>query len=268
MNEWLNIIILGIVEGLTEFLPISSTGHLIIAGSWLNINDPRFDALNIIIQLGAILAVVWHYRKQLINILINWRQNPIIRNLIIAFLPVLILGPLLHKKIKILLFNPPVVAVALFVGGILIFVAEYFMKKRQQNNYIEVDNLEQMSWQKALAIGLFQIFSMIPGTSRSAATIIGGLFSGLSRKAATEFSFYLALPTLGGAFVYELYKSHNIFTSSRDWEILIVGLVVSFITALIAIRWLLGFVQKHSFNVFAWYRIILAIIVLIVFYNF
>lgn len=270
MSEWLIMLILGVVEGLTEFLPISSTGHLIITSAFLDINNPKYDAVNIIIQLGAILAVVWHYREKLINFILQWNKNPIILNLLIAFLPVVILGPLLHKKITSLLFNPVAVAIALIVGGILIFIAEKIVSNRNNNlvSNIQDENLELFKMKKstALIIGLIQCLSMIPGTSRSAATIIGGLFAGLSRKAATEFSFLLALPTLGGAFIYEIYKSHKLFTNSNEWYQLGFGLVISFIVALIAIRWLLSFIQKHSFNIFAWYRIVLGIIVLIIFW--
>jgi len=267
MNDFLVMLVLGFVEGLTEFLPISSTGHLIITSAFMDIDDPKYNSINIIIQLGAILAVVWHYRIRLINMVIDSNNRKLFISLLIAFLPVLILGPLLHEKIHVLLFNPITVAIALMVGGFLIFISEYYVNKNnnEKTNIQTQDELLQIKPSTALAIGIFQTLAMIPGTSRSAATIIGGLFAGLSRKAATEFSFLLALPTLGGAFCFELFQSYHLFTNQNDWILLLFGLVVSFVVALITIRWLLSYIQTHTFNIFAWYRILLGIIVLGIF---
>jgi undecaprenyl-diphosphatase len=281
MNEWLAMLLLGVVEGITEFLPISSTGHLILANAWMGMSSEKSKAIEVIIQGGAVLAVLWEYRVRLWAMLMDWRHSLLMRNLLVAFLPVMILGPLVHHPIKAWLFNPLVVALALFLGGVAIILVERFMvakpdfqattpetADRSPDRARHFDELSQMSFRTALAIGLFQIVAMIPGTSRSASTIIGGLICGLSRKAATEFSFLLALPTLGGACVYESIKSRDLFLTSGYHDILLLafGMMVSFVVALIAIRWLLKFLQSHSFMGFAIYRMLLAVVVIGVLY--
>lgn len=257
-------LILGIVEGLTEFLPISSTGHLILVGDLLSFNDEKGKVFTIVIQLGAILAVCWEYRVKIRNVVmdIGSRQeaNRFVLNLLIAFLPAAILGLLLIKTIKHYLFHPVPVATAFIIGGILILWAE------RRKHVIDVERVEDMDWKHALKIGLAQCLALIPGTSRSGATIIGGLFSGLSRKAATEFSFFLAIPIMFAATFYDVYKSRDILHFD-DLGLFMVGFVASFISALLAVRGLLRFVSHHDFTVFAWYRIGFGLIVLITAYS-
>ncbi len=265
--DWLLLfkaLILGIVEGLTEFLPISSTGHLILVGDLLSFNDEKGKVFTIVIQLGAILAVCWEYRVKIRNVVmdVGSRQdaNRFVLNLFIAFLPAAILGLLLIKTIKHYLFHPIPVATALVIGGILILWAE------RRKHVIEVERVEDMDWKHALKIGLAQCLALIPGTSRSGATIIGGLFFGLSRRAATEFSFFLAIPIMFAATFYDVYKSRDILHFD-DLGLFMVGFVASFISALLAVRGLLRFVSHHDFTVFAWYRIGFGLIVLITAYS-
>jgi undecaprenyl-diphosphatase len=257
-------LILGIVEGLTEFLPISSTGHLILVGDLLNFNDEKGKVFAIVIQLGAILAVCWEYRIKISNVLVgigsSEDSNRFILNLFIAFLPAAILGLLFIKIIKQYLFHPIPVAVALIVGGVLILWAE------QRKHVVDVDRVEDMDWKHALKVGLMQCLALIPGTSRSGATIIGGLFFGLSRKAATEFSFFLAIPIMFAATFYDVFK-HRQFLHFDDIGMFSIGFVASFISALLAVRGLLRFISNHDFTVFAWYRIIFGIIILFTAYS-
>jgi undecaprenyl-diphosphatase len=261
----LKALILGLVEGLTEFLPISSTGHLILAGDLLNFNDERGKAFEIIIQAGAILAVCWEYRSKITTVVKGLGQldsNKFVFNLFVAFLPAAVLGLLFAHKIKEYLFQPVPVAAAFIIGGVLILWAE----KRQ--HVIRVESVEAMSWKDALKIGLAQTLALIPGTSRSGATIIGGLLFGLSRRTATEFSFFLAIPTLLAATAYEVYKNRELLLNSQgDVTLFAVGFVTAFVSALIAIRALLKFISQHDFVVFAWYRIIFGIVVLITAYT-
>jgi undecaprenyl-diphosphatase len=261
----LKAVILGLVEGLTEFLPISSTGHLILAGDLLNFNDERGKAFEIIIQAGAILAVCWEYRRKIVTVMQGLGQaesNKFVLNLLVAFLPAAVLGLLFAHKIKEYLFQPVPVAAAFIIGGIVILWAE----KRQ--HVVCVDSVEAMSWQDALKIGLAQTLALIPGTSRSGATIIGGLLFGLSRRTATEFSFFLAIPTLLAATVYEVYKHKDLLLSSQgDLMLFAIGFVTAFFSALVAIRALLKFISQHDFVVFAWYRIVFGIVVLITAYT-
>lgn len=261
----LKALILGLVEGLTEFLPISSTGHLILAGDLLNFNDERGKAFEIIIQAGAILAVCWEYRTKISTVVKGLGQadsNKFVFNLFVAFLPAAVLGLLFAHKIKEYLFQPIPVAAAFIIGGVLILWAE----KRQ--HVIRVESVEAMSWKDALKIGLAQTLALIPGTSRSGATIIGGLLFGLSRRAATEFSFFLAIPTLLAATAYEVYKNKDLLLSSQgDVMLFTIGFVTAFVSALIAIRALLKFISQHDFVVFAWYRIVFGIVVLITAYS-
>ena len=255
--------IMGIVEGLTEFLPISSTGHLILAGSLLGFDDDKAKVFDIAIQTGAIFAVILVYWQKIRSTLValpNDRQaRQFALNVLIAFLPAVVLGLLFGKAIKANLFTPVVVASTFIIGGFIILWAE----GRQQRNpaAARIQAVEEMTPTDALKVGLVQCLAMIPGTSRSGATIIGGMLMGLSRKAATDFSFYLAIPTLIGAGVYSLYKERALL-SMADLPMFGVGLLFSFVSAWLCIRWLLRYIASHSFVPFAWYRIAFGIVVL------
>jgi undecaprenyl-diphosphatase len=252
-------VILGVVEGLTEFLPISSTGHQIIVADLINFGGERAMAFNIIIQLGAILAVVWEFRRKILEIItgLPTQRNAqrFTVNLLIAFLPAVVLGVIFGDLIHEYLFNPITVAVALVLGGLVMLWAE----KRQHQ--VRVDHVDDMHWTDALKVGCAQCLAMIPGTSRSGSTIIGGLLFGLSRKAATEFSFFLAMPTMVGAAVYSGYKYRDLFRAD-DLPVFAIGFIVAFIFAMIAVRGLLKFIANHSYAVFAWYRIAFGILIL------
>ena len=256
----IHALILGLVEGLTEFLPVSSTGHLILAGQLLGFNDDKGKVFEIAIQFAAILAVVWEYRARLTHTVVSLRSDAssqrLAINLVVAFLPAAILGFLFLKQIKFYLFNPFVVATAFIVGGVLILWAE-----RRQHN-VHAESVDDLTWRDALKVGFAQALAMIPGTSRSGATIIGGLFFGLSRRAATEFSFFLAIPTMFAATLYDVYKNRDLF-SVDDLALFAVGGTVSLISAFIAVRGLIRFISRHDFTVFAWYRIAFGIIVLV-----
>jgi undecaprenyl-diphosphatase len=265
--DWLLLfkaLILGVVEGLTEFLPISSTGHLILISDLLNFNDEKGKVFTIVIQLGAILAVCWEYRAKIGSVLadVGSRQdaNRFVLNILIAFLPAAILGLLFIKTIKQYLFHPVPVATAFIVGGLLILWAE------RRKHVVEVERVEDMDWKHALKVGLMQCLALIPGTSRSGATIIGGLFFGLSRKAATEFSFFLAIPIMFAATFYDVYRSRDILQFD-DVGVFMLGFVASFVSALLAVRGLLRFISHHDFTVFAWYRIGFGIVVLFTAYS-
>jgi len=250
--------ILGLVEGATEFIPVSSTGHLIVVSNWLGLVDERAKTFNIFIQLGAILAIVWLYRTRLARSVTEARRDSagrrLIINLMVAFLPSAIVGFLAHDWIKSRLFNPAVVAVALIVGGILILLIERWGPRSV------VDDVNQVPTRSAFGVGLAQVLSLIPGTSRSGATIMGGYALGLSRTAATEFSFFLAIPVMFAATGYDLLKSWALLTAP-DLPMFAVGFVVSFVSALIVVRLFVSYVSKHSFRAFAWYRIVLGVIV-------
>lgn len=252
-------VILGVVEGLTEFLPVSSTGHLILAGQLLKFNDAKGMVFEIAIQFAAILAVVCHYRVRLWRVATSLFSDAASKrltvNLIVSFLPSAILGFLFIKQIKDYLFNPFVVATAFIVGGLLIIWAE------RREHTICAETIEEMTWKDALKVGFAQALAMIPGTSRSGATIIGGLLFGLSRRAATEFSFFLAIPTMFAATFYDVYKNRALFNAS-DIELFAVGGFVSFFSALFAVRALLRFISRHDFSSFAWYRIAFGVLVL------
>jgi undecaprenyl-diphosphatase len=256
----LDAVILGLVEGVTEFIPVSSTGHLIIAGEWLGQTDARAKTFDIFIQLGAILAIVWLYRGRLITALLAARTEPRSRrfflNLMIAFLPAATVGFLIHDWIKARLFNPAVVAVALVVGGVVILLVERW---KPPTRVAEVGDLTPGT---ALGIGLAQVLSLVPGTSRSGATIIGGYALGLSRTAATEFSFFLAIPVMVAATLYDLLKSWSSL-SPADVPFFAVGFLVAFGSALIVVKGFLSYVSRHSFAVFAWYRIIFGLLLLL-----
>lgn len=261
MDLWtgLQAVILGIVEGLTEFLPISSTGHQIVVADLINFGGARAMAFNIIIQLGAILAVVWEFRRKIFDVVLDLPKERQAQrftvNLLIAFTPAVILGVLFADLIHEYLFNPITVATALVIGGVVMLWAE------QRQHQIKVEQVDDMRWTDALKIGCAQCLAMIPGTSRSGSTIIGGLLFGLSRKAATEFSFFLAMPTMVGAAVYSGYKYRELFQPG-DFPVFAIGFVVSFIFAMIAVRGLLRFIANHSYAMFAWYRIVFGLIIL------
>jgi undecaprenyl-diphosphatase len=255
-------IILGAVEGLTEFLPISSTGHLIIVGDLLSFNDERAKTFEIFIQLGAILSVVWHYRIKLWSVVTTLKDRPAQRfvlNLAIGFLPAAAVGLLLHRYIKAYLFNPTTVALALIIGGALILLIEHRPRPTH------VDTLERLGPIDALKVGLAQTTALFPGISRAGATIMGGMVSGLSRRVATEFSFFLAIPTMFAATIFDLYSNREAFALD-DLLLLAVGFVVAFLTALIVIRAFLRYVARHNFVPFAYYRIILGLLVLAYFW--
>ena len=255
--------IMGIVEGFTEFLPISSTGHLILAGSLLGFDDAKAKVFDIAIQTGAIFAVIMVYwqkiRDTVVALPTEKQAQQFALNVLIAFLPAVVLGLLFGKAIKSHLFTPVVVASTFIIGGFIILWAE----RRQERNpaTARIHAVEEMSAMDALKVGLVQCMAMIPGTSRSGSTIIGGMLMGLSRKAATDFSFYLAIPTLIGAGVYSLYKDRALL-SLADVPMFGVGLLFSFISAWLCIRWLLRYIATHSFVIFAWYRIAFGIVVL------
>jgi undecaprenyl-diphosphatase len=248
----LEAVILGLVEGATEFIPVSSTGHLIVVSEWLGQVDERAKTFDIFIQLGAILAIVWLYRARLQRTVAAARSDPVSRrfllNLAIGFLPAAVVGFLIHDWIKARLFNAEVVAVALVVGGVLILLIERWRPR------VSVEEVSELRPATALGIGLAQVLSLVPGTSRSGATIMGGYALGLSRTAATEFSFFLAIPVMFAATTFDLLKSWGSL-SAADVPFFAVGFVVSFLSALVVVKGFLSYVSNHSFAVFAWYRI-------------
>ena len=251
MNELLQALILGIVEGLTEFLPVSSTGHLILAGELVKATSERWDVFKIVIQTGAMLAVVWEYRARFFRVDVR-----LYRNLIVAFIPAAVVGLALAKLIKTHLFHAVPVALAFIIGGVIILAVERHSLRPR------VQNAADMTWLDALKVGIAQCFALIPGTSRSGATIIGGMLFGLSRKAATEFSFFLAVPTLVAAGGYDFLKNRALF-SSADAGIFTVGSLAAFVSAFVVVRWLIRYVSTHDFKPFAWYRIAFGLVVLL-----
>jgi undecaprenyl-diphosphatase len=256
-------LILGLVEGLTEFLPVSSTGHLILAGQLLGFDGEKAKVFMIAIQLAAILAVVFEYRTRFWHVATTFHREPastrLVTNLAGGFLPAAVLGLTFYKEIKGYLFNPLVVATALVTGGLLILWAE------RRRHTITTETVDDLRWPRALAVGFAQALAMIPGTSRSGATIIGGLFLGLSRKAAAEFSFFLAVPTMFAATFYDLYKNWQLFDAG-DVPLFLVGGAASFASALLAVRALIRFVSRHDYTLFAWYRIAFGGVVLLTAY--
>jgi undecaprenyl-diphosphatase len=258
--SWLEAIILGLVEGITEFLPISSTGHLILTQSLLGLEGAAVDALLIVIQGPAILAVCWEFRKKLLHTAFSLHNEAVSRrfalNLLVVFLPVAVLALLFGDALKAALFNPVTVAIALIVGGFVILWAE----RRKHSE--RVQDVDQLTISDALKLGAFQALSLIPGTSRSAATIIGGLLCGLSRRTAAEFSFFVAIPVLLSATVYELWKERAAFAHFETGPLLL-SCVMSFVSALLAVKFLIRFVSRHSFAAFAWYRIVFGAVILI-----
>ncbi len=255
----LHALILGIVEGLTEFLPVSSTGHLILAGDLLGFNDERGKLFHIVVQTGAIFAVCWEYRVKIATVLNGLGSDRgaqrFVANLAIAFLPLAILGLLFGKAIKANLFQPVPVALAFILGGVFILWAE------RRQHVIHIESVDDLTWRDALKLGFAQALALIPGTSRSGATIIGGLFFGLSRKAAAEFSFFLAIPTLFAATAYQLWKERALLNAD-DLGMWAVGFVSAFISAFLCVRWLLRYISTHDFTAFAWYRIVFGFVVL------
>lgn len=255
--------LMGIVEGLTEFLPISSTGHLILVGGLIDFTGEKEKVFGIAIQTGAMLAVMWQYRVKLLHTIVGLFSDPVaqrfVRNLLIAFMPAVILGLAFGSMIKAHLFSAVPVALAFIIGGFIILIVE---KRADNKEHVRVNHVDEMTAKDALYLGLLQCLALIPGTSRSGATIIGGMAVGLSRKCATEFSFFLGIPTLIGAGAYSIWQERSILQAS-DTPLFLVGLVFAFISALICIRWLIHYVSNHSFKPFAWYRIAFGIIVLL-----
>src|SRR5512140_1534742 len=261
-HSLLDALFLGVVEGLTEFLPVSSTGHLIIASDALGINDEKGKVFDIVIQLGAILAVCWEYRERFMRAFSGLARDPtqqrFATNLFVAFLPAALVGLAFQSQIKKYLFNPVSVAIALVVGAVVIFLVERWYERHGRPRVTSVDS---MTWRDALNVGIAQCFSLIPGTSRSGATIMGGMMFGLSRQVATEFSFFLAVPIMFAATGYQVVKYRALFTPS-DFAPFAVGFVASFVFALLAVKALIRYVAHHDFRAFAWYRIALGAAVL------
>ena len=259
-------LIQGVVEGLTEFLPISSTGHLIVTGTLLNFHDEKGKVFEIVIQAGAILAVCWEYRERIASTFTGLSSDPkaqrLTLNLAIAFMPLALLGLAFGHLIKSVLFKPVPVALAFVIGGVIILFAERWYKTRaSQTSRPMIDSVDALTPMDALKLGFAQCAALIPGTSRSGATIIGGLFFGLSRKCATEFSFFLAIPTLLAATVYSLWKERALL-SAADIPAFGVGFIAAFISAFLCVRWLLRYISTHDFTPFAWYRIVFGLMVL------
>ncbi|XUW87767.1 undecaprenyl-diphosphate phosphatase [Burkholderia sp. M6-3] len=275
--DWLlacKALILGVVEGLTEFLPVSSTGHLIVAGSLLNFTDEHAKTFDVVIQLGAILAVCWEFRRRIGSVATGLPSRPEARrftlNVIIATIPAVVLGLLLEKSIKAALFSPVPVAFALVVGGVVILWAEARQRAQAreggQARVARVTSVDDLSAMDALKVGLAQCFALIPGTSRSGSTIIGGMLFGLDRRVATEFSFFLAIPIMFGATAYELYKDWHLL-SVDALGVFALGFVAAFVSAFLCVRWLLRYIAGHDFTAFAWYRIGFGLLILLVGYS-
>lgn len=263
---FIKAVIMGVVEGLTEFLPISSTGHLILTASLLDFTGETVKVFEIAIQTGAMLAVVWEYRLRLTRAVTGVGHDPLaqrfVRNVIIAFIPAVILGLLLGKWIKSHLFHPVPVAMAFIVGGFIILWVERDAARQGHESRTRVHTVDDLTAWDALKVGLVQCLAMVPGTSRSGATIIGGMVLGLSRRCATEFSFFLGIPTLTAAGAYSVWRERAALHAS-DIPMFAVGLIVSFISALLCIRWLIRYVATHDFRWFAWYRIAFGAVVLL-----
>jgi undecaprenyl-diphosphatase len=261
-------LVLGIVEGLTEFLPISSTGHLIVAGSLLGYTGDHAKVFEIVIQAGAILAVCWEFRARLASVVGGLFSDPVAQrfavNVAIAFVPAAVLGMLFGKAIKAMLFAPIPVALASVAGALVILWVE--RRQRRSPGVVRIDDVDAMRWTDALKVGLAQAFALIPGTSRSGATIIGGMLFGLSRKAATEFSFFLAIPTLFAACGYEIVKNRALL-STADLPAFGVGFAAAFVSAFLCVRWLIRYVSRNDFVPFAWYRIAFGAVILVTAYT-
>ena len=273
MEEWIKVILLGIVEGVTEFLPISSTGHLIVSAEFVQLQDSLEGIFEIFIQVGAVIAVIIYYWRdiwqQARTVFSQQKSTGQVRQfwlaIVVAFIPAAVLGLLLGDAIEAVLFNPTVVAIALIVGGIAFIVIERYQMKNPATEEVEPDPDEiapRVTLKQGLIIGFAQTLALVPGTSRSGMSIIGGMLAGLSRRVATQFSFYLAIPTLGGATVYTLLKNLDRI-SSEDMALLFLGAAVSGVVAWVSIAWLLRYVSRNTFIPFGYYRIILGIILLI-----
>lgn len=256
----LTALLLGILEGLTEFLPVSSTGHLILFGDLLGFTGPTSKLFDIVIQLGAILAIVVLYWRKLWGLAAGLPKDKgaqrVVATLFIAFLPAMILGAALHGFIKDVLFTPEVVSVALIVGGVILIVADRISKKAT------IKQIESIPLKTGFKIGLLQCIAMIPGVSRSGATILGGLFCGLDKRTAAEFSFFLAIPTMAGAVAYDLYKNWALLNGD-SWQVIAIGFVAAFITGLIVVKGLLSYLTKHGFAAFGYYRILIGVLFII-----
>ena len=258
----LKAMLLGIVEGATEFLPISSTGHLILVGALIDFQSTECKVFEVVIQLGAILAVVWIFRQRVWQLLVGAYQRDsvevaLMRNIIVAFLPAAIIGAIFISSIKALFFHPGVVVVTLVIGGLIMLWVERPNALKKAPSAL---SLETISWKQALAVGCAQCLAMIPGTSRSGSTIIGGMLAGIERKTATEFSFFLAMPTMFAAAFYDAYK-HAAELSQTDVMAIAVGFVMAFLSALLVVNGLLAYLKKHTYRVFGWYRIVLGLVV-------
>jgi undecaprenyl-diphosphatase len=259
--DLLTVILLGIVEGVTEFLPVSSTGHLILAGTLLGVQDQATATFDIVIQLGAILAVIVLYWRRFWDVAVGLvggqpKSIAFVRNIVLGFVPAMAIGLVVYKAVKALLESPTIVAVALIVGGVAILVIERMVKKAR------IDSVEDMPWSTALTVGVIQCLAMIPGISRSGATIMGALSLGVDRRAAAEFSFFLAIPTMLAASGYDLLKS-GATLGQGEWLSIAIGFAVSFVVALVVIRWFVGIVSRHGFAPFAWYRIVIGAVALV-----
>jgi len=260
----LKAFILGIVEGATEFLPVSSTGHLIIVGDLLHFNDDKGKVFEIVIQLGAILAVCWEYRAKIgrvaTSVVTEQTSQRFVLNLALAFMPAAMLGLAFHQQIKQYLFSPFTVAWALIAGGLVILLVERFAPQP------DTPAVDDMDWKHALKIGFAQAVSLIPGISRAGATILGGVVFGLSRKAATEFSFFLAIPIMFAATAFDVYSGRDLL-SWQDAHLFVVGFITAFVSALVVVKGLLRYVAHHDFRIFAWYRILFGVLVLTYFWE-
>ncbi|WP_133647713.1 undecaprenyl-diphosphate phosphatase [Paraburkholderia flava] len=270
--DWIVIckaLILGVVEGLTEFLPVSSTGHLIVAGSLLDFTDEHAKTFDVVIQLGAILAVCWEFRRRIGSVIVGLPTRPEARrfalNVIVATIPAVVLGLLFEKAIKAALFSPVPVAFALVIGGVLILWVEARGRERGATA-ARVQSIDDLRPSDALKVGLAQCFALIPGMSRSGSTIIGGMLFGLDRRVATEFSFFLAIPIIFGATLYEMAKSWHLLSADMLGTFAI-GFVAAFVSAFACVRWLLRYIAAHDFTAFAWYRIAFGLLILLVGYS-
>lgn len=259
---FVQVLALGIVEGLTEFLPVSSTGHLIIVGDAIGFTGERAKTFEIFIQLGSILGIVWLYRAKLLAVAANLKRQTerrFLRNLFIALLPAAVLGLLLHRHIKAYLFSPITVACALIAGGLVILLVERYPRR------VRIHGVDALSTRDAFKVGIAQSFALFPGVSRAGATIVGGLLTGLSRTTATEFSFFLAIPTMFAATLYDLYKNLSLLNAG-DAAPFALGFVAAFFTALVVVKAFLAYVSRHSFTPFAYYRIGFGLLVLVYFW--
>ena len=258
-------LVLGVIEGLTEFLPVSSTGHLILAGDLLDFNGDKAKVFEIVIQTGAMLAIVWEYRVKFWRVAAGLATEPLARrfvaNLVVAFIPAAAIGLAFGKLIKAYLFHAVPVALAFIVGGFIILWVERSLQPK-----VRVERVDDMTWRDALKVGIAQAFALIPGTSRPGATIIGGILFGLSRKTATEFSFFLAVPTLVAAGAYDFWKNRALFDTG-DAGLFATGSITAFISAFLCVRWLLRYIATHDFTPFAWYRIAFGAVVLVTAYT-